>query len=59
MMLDKLLDGWEGRLTSSVWATITATSQDTAGRDINDLVQRGVLRTEPAGGRSTSYLLYS
>lgn len=57
LMLDRLLDGWEGRLTSSVWAAITASSQDTAGRDINDLVQRGVLRKEPAGGRSTSYLL--
>ncbi|MGH7794217.1 MAG: Fic family protein [Candidatus Binatia bacterium] len=57
LMLNKLLDGFEGKLTSSKWATITQCSQDTASRDIVDLVQRGVLAKDPAGGRSTSYSL--
>jgi Fic family protein len=57
IVLNKLLNGFEGKLTSSKWAKITKTSQDTAGRDINDLVQQGILIKEPSGGRSTSYLL--
>lgn len=57
IMLNKLLDGFDGKLTSSKWAKITKTSQDTGGRDINDLVQRGILVKEPGGGRSTSYIL--
>jgi Fic family protein len=57
MMLNKLLDGFHGKLTSSKWAVITKTSQDTAVRDIHDLVQHGLLVKEPAGGRSTSYIL--
>jgi Fic family protein len=56
-MLNKLLDGFNGKLTSSKWARITKTSQDTAGRDISDLLQRGILAKEPGGGRSTSYML--
>lgn len=56
-MLNRLLDGFEGKLTSSKWAIITKTSQDTASRDINDLVGRGILRKDGAGGRSTSYSL--
>jgi Fic family protein len=56
-MLNKLLDGFDGKLTSSKWAKITKSSQDSAGRDINDLVERGILVKEPGGGRSTSYLL--
>ncbi|PVM92166.1 DUF4172 domain-containing protein [Caulobacter radicis] len=56
-MLQRLLAGFEGKLTSSKWATITKCSQDTAGRDIDDLVRRGVLIRDAAGGRSTSYLL--
>lgn len=48
-MLNRLLDGFEGKLTSSKWAIITKTSQDTASRDINDLVKRGILRREEAG----------
>jgi Fic family protein len=56
-MLNKLLDGFIGKLTSSKWATITKTSQDTAIRDIQDLVGKGLLRKEDAGGRSTSYIL--
>jgi len=57
VMLNKLLDGFEGKLTSSKWAKITKTSQDTAGRDINDLLNKGILIKEPGGGRSTSYIL--
>jgi Fic family protein len=57
MMLNRLLDGFEGKLTSSKWATLAKCSQDTALRDIDDLVKRGVLAKDPAGGRSTSYSL--
>jgi hypothetical protein len=57
LVLKKILDGEEFKLTSSKWAALTSTSQDTAGRDINDLVGRGVLKKEPAGGRSTSYTI--
>lgn len=55
MMINRLLDGFEGKLTSSKWAKIAKTSPDTALRDINDLVERGILTKDPAGGRSTSY----
>lgn len=55
LMLNKLLDGMEGKLTSSKWAKMTKCSQDTALRDILDLVDRGILAKDPAGGRSTSY----
>jgi len=57
LMLNKLLDRFEGKLTSSKWATIAKCSQDTALRDILDLVDRGILAKDPAGGRSTSYSL--
>jgi Fic family protein len=57
MMLGRLLSGFAGKLTSSKWATIAKCSQDTATRDIDDLVRRGVLAKDPAGGRSTSYSL--
>lgn len=57
LMLNKLLDGFDGKLNSSKWAKIAKCSQDTAGRDINDLLNRGVLKKEAAGGRSTSYIL--
>jgi Fic family protein len=57
LVLKKILDGEESKLTSSRWAALTNTSQDTAGRDINDLVGRGVLKKERAGGRSTSYAI--
>ena len=56
-LLNKLLDGFEGKLTSSKWAAIAKCSADTALRDINDLLTRGVLRKSDAGGRSTSYEL--
>jgi Fic family protein len=57
LILNKLLDGFEGKLTSSKWAKLTKSSQDTAQRDINDLVQRGILVRSTEGGRSTSYTL--
>jgi len=56
-VINRLLDGFEGKLTSSKWATLTKTSPDTALRDINDLVARGVLAKDEGGGRSTSYSL--
>ena len=56
-LLNRLLDGFEGKLTSSKWAAIAKCSPDTALRDINDLLTRGVLRKSDAGGRSTSYVL--
>ena len=57
LMLIRLLEGFEGKLTSSKWAKLGECSQDTAGRDIDDLVQRGILVKDAAGGRSTSYAL--
>jgi Fic family protein len=57
LILNKLLDGIEGKLTSSRWARLVKCSQDTALRDILDLVDRGILMKDPAGGRSTSYSL--
>jgi Fic family protein len=56
-MINRLLEGFEGKLTSSKWAKIEKCSQDTALRDIEDLVHRGVLAKDAAGGRSTSYSL--
>jgi Fic family protein len=54
-VINRLLDGFEGKLTNAKWAAMTKASPDTALRDINDLVQRGILVKDPAGGRSTSY----
>ena len=56
-ILNRLLDGFEGKLTSSKWAKLTKCSPDTALRDINDLIGKGILMREPGGGRSTSYAL--
>ncbi len=56
-LLNRLLDGFDGKLTSSKWAAIAKCSPDTALRDINELVERGALRKSAAGGRSTSYEL--
>ncbi len=56
-LLNMLLDGFEGKLTSSKWATLAACSPDTALRDITDLLALGVLKKSEAGGRSTSYEL--
>jgi Fic family protein len=57
LVINRLLDGFEGKLTTSKWAMLTKSSQDTALRDIQQLVDRGVLVRNPAGGRSTSYAL--
>jgi len=56
-MLNRLLDGFEGKLNTSKWAKITKCSQDTALRDIDALIDLGVLEKESGGGRSTSYAL--
>lgn len=56
-IINLLLDDFYGKLTSSKWAKITKCSQDTALRDITDLLERGILVKEEAGGRSTSYHL--
>ena len=57
VMLNRLLDGFLGKLTTSKWAVITKCSSDTALRDILDLVKRGVLVRNLGAGRSTSYSL--
>ena len=54
-LLNRLLDGFKGKLTSSKWAKIAKCSADTALRDIQDLIIKGILRKESAGGRSTHY----
>lgn len=56
-LLNKILDGFEGNLTSSKWAKIAKCSKDTAIRDINDLISKDILKKEEGGGRSTSYVL--
>jgi Fic family protein len=56
-VINRMLDGFEGKLTSSKWAKLAKCSQDTAGRDIDDLIKRGILVKDAAGGRSTSYSL--
>jgi len=56
-ILNKLLDGIDGKLTTSKWAKMAECSQDTAYRDILDLVRRGALQKDAGGGRSTSYSL--
>ena len=55
LVLNRLLDGFEGNLTTSKWAKIARCSSDTALRDIAELVERGILVRNPEGGRSTSY----
>jgi Fic family protein len=56
-IIKRLLDGFEGKLTSSKWSKIAKCSQDTAYRDILDLIDKGILTKNPAGGRDTSYSL--
>lgn len=56
-ILNKILDGLDGKLTSSKWAKMAKCSKDTAIRDINDLIEKDILQKESAGGRSTSYEL--
>lgn len=54
-MLNRLLDDFDGKLTSSKWAAMTKCSPDTALRDLSDLAAKGILRKSDSGGRSTSY----
>lgn len=56
-MINRLFNGLEGRLNTSKWAKIEKCSSDTALRDITDLLERGILKKETGGGRSTSYVL--
>jgi len=56
-LLNKILEGFSGKLTSSKWAKIADCSKDTAIRDIQDLINKGILQKETAGGRSTNYQL--
>lgn len=57
LLINKLLDNFTGQLTTSKWAKITKCSQDTALRDIQDLLNKNILRKNPSGGRSTNYTL--
>ena len=57
LMLNKLFDGFEGKLQSSKWAKMTKCSTDTALRDIKDLIEKRILQQEVGGGRSTNYEL--
>lgn len=56
-MINRLLDGFEGKLMTSKYAALAKCSQDTAHRDILALVEQSVLVRNPEGGRSTSYSL--
>jgi len=58
-MINKVLDGFDGKLTSSKWSKICKCSKDTAIRDIQDLIKKNILMKEPAGGRSTNYELFT
>lgn len=57
LVINRLLDGFEGKLTTSKYATLAKCSQDTAHRDILELIQAKVMVQNPEGGRSTSYSL--
>jgi Fic family protein len=56
-LLNRLLDGFEGKLTTAKWAKLAKCSHDTALRDIQELLAHGILVQNPGGGRSTSYSL--
>ncbi len=56
-VINRLWDGFDGKLTSSKWAKICRCSQDTALRDINNLIAKGMIRNSGENGRSTNYLL--
>jgi Fic family protein len=56
-IVNLLLDGFEGKLTTEKWAKLTKSSHDTALRDIQDLISKGILKQEEGGGRSTAYSL--
>ena len=57
LMLNRLLEGFHGKLTPSKWAKIAKVSQATATRDIENLIEHGILQKDAGGGRSTSYSL--
>jgi len=57
MIINKLMDGFEGKLNSSKWSKMAKCSPDTALRDIQGLINQGILQKESGGGRSTSYRL--
>lgn len=57
LLINKLFDGFDGKLNTSKWANIAKCSADTALRDIQDLLKKKILAKEEAGGRSTSYVL--
>ena len=54
-IINLLLDGFEGKLTTEKWGKLAKTSHDTALRDIQELIEKGILKQEKAGGRSTAY----
>lgn len=54
-VINKILDGFEGKLSSSKWAKINKCSQDTALRDIQDLISKGLMEKQPGGSRNTNY----
>jgi Fic family protein len=56
-IINLLLDGFEGKLTTEKWSKLAKTSHDTALRDIQDLIEKQILKQEKGGGRSTSYVL--
>jgi Fic family protein len=56
-MLNKILDGIDGKMKSSKWAKMAKCSPDSALRDIKDLITKGILQQETSGGRSTNYKL--
>lgn len=56
-ILNRLLDGFDGKLTTTKWAKLATCSHDTALRDIQDLIEHGILKRDEGGGRSTSYSL--
>ena len=56
-MLNRLFEGFEGKLTTAKWAKLCKCSHDTALRDIDDLINKGVLKRSTEGGRSTSYVI--
>lgn len=56
-IINRLVNGFEGKLTTEKWAKLTKTSHDTALRDIQDLIRKGILKQEESGGRSTAYIL--
>lgn len=58
-VIKKLVDGFDGNITSSKWTRMTKCTKMTATRDINDLIQKGILKKSESGGRSSSYLLNS